>query len=1586
MSREDTLQELLDDTRWRDALTQLDISEISEGDRAEVVPVIMRLLFGLMLERRGRARGADRRAAVLSAFGGCTDEELSLLVELMLQPIMPSGIQHTEPFLIRTVPQDVSEKQQIGFLTLLGDVVKQLGSRLVPRWPVLLQALLDILGSAQMRASAGKNDEILRESEEAEDESDTEEVNDAEGASRNTKTIRSLGLKRFADFFRCPVDFNFAPYMPQVFEAIISPRLPKLDQENTQAPSALLELFHVWTLRKDHVRLLVQYDSLTLPKVYDCLVASNVKPAVISKVLDIVENILSLCIEAESLREDVLKPHISVLLADLSTLVERTKGITSVADNLGRRQIAILSQIAPYLTDATQASALLLLFFPLLRKPAKLIPEKVKADLATILCCLFPLVPELADEQTDTSKKTFSALSQLFQVLRSRQARIALVDAFRALARVQPSLSDLAELMDSLNAFSQKRIDEPDFDRRLAAFASFNEDIYKTLPPQHWLPVLYNMLNFIQDPDELTIRNNAALSMKRFVEVLSDETRAHEAAWVKVLYPGIRNGLRSKNELVRAEILGVLSYAVLKCETVPSLQEMRPLLANGDEEANFFNNIHHVQIHRRTRAMRRLGEYCDEGILRSVTLTEIFVPLLGNYIQSSISIDHTLVNEAISATGHMARKLTWGAYYALVQHYLKLAKLKNTSERVYIRALVAVLDSFHFEMVDQVQEQAIPDEDDEDGEQGGVDEEQGPEPTLVIPVQTSRIADAVSNRLLPKLLQHLESRDETEDTLRIPVAIGIAQIAKHLPDNTREMQIGKLLTVLSQILRSKSQETRDLTRETLCRIIVNLGPSYLPLLLRELRVALTRGPQLHVLAFVTHALLVHVTNGEHAERFTILDDCVNDVAHISAEVIFGESGKDVQHEDFKTKMREVRSSASKALDTFSIIAKFITPPKMSALLLPVRNIMKETETLRILQQIDDLLRRVAGGLNANQHLQPADLLVLCHTLISQNARFLKSVPIPRKKHGKHVDAIVQTKRKADDMVDHYANNSFRCVAMGQPQILPRLTCMVRRFVAFGLELFITAHRRNRFNFEERAIISRLESMVPVIGNALYSDRLEVILPALKAAAAIAKCPLSSTEKTLPVCIRQMIDIIRQAGTTEADVVQTALKSLSTVLRNQPMAQIKEQDLAYLLELISPDIEDVNRQAAVFAMLRAIVARKFVVPEIYDVMDKVAEVMVTSQSPQVQELCRGVLLQFLLDYPQGKGRLRNTMSLLAKNLSYVYESGRKSVMELLGAIIAKFDADLLREYADMMFVALVMVIANDESAKCREMASELIRVLFTRLADTQRNVVMSHLHAWAAQHDRPQLARVSFHVSGILVELLQDDISPYLPTMSEDLNAALRHSQRSLDSVAPESASTDSVEWQAPYHALLVAAKIVKVSSRSLDTMAWGPVVEHLLFPHAWVRSAACRLLGHLFAASPVAAPQEGDLPLSRGSMEDIAKKLCLQMRSPNLDEALSVQIVKNLFYVGKCFYAMDVPLSAVDSSGDNVPEEGADDEEEEEDDDDDEAPKDENATGKHPLRWLFSKLSHQARHAHIARRNRSSSQVRATLLLCPAFR
>ena len=222
-------------------------------------------------------------------------------------------------------------------------------------------------------------------------------------------------------------------------------------------------------------------------------------------------------------------------------------------------------------------------------------------------------------------------------------------------------------------------------------------------------------------------------------------------------------------------------------------------------------------------------------------------------------------------------------------------------------------------------------------------------------------------------------------------------------------------------------DLRDLTRDTLCKISVMLGPSYLPIILGEMRGALIRGPQLHVLAYVTHALLAHVMKGDNVEAFRNLDNCVEDVAHISCEVIFGEPGRDVQSEGFKTKMREVRSSGSKGFDSLGLIAKFISPPKISSLLKPLRAIMQETETLKVMQKVDDALRRIAGGLNSNDHLVPKELILVCHTLISQNSKLQKqAVKVERKRKRAKDHAIVEPKGHTGSADGHFTINSFRC--------------------------------------------------------------------------------------------------------------------------------------------------------------------------------------------------------------------------------------------------------------------------------------------------------------------------------------------------------------------------------------------------------------------------------------------------------------------------------------------------------------------------------------------------------------------------------
>ena len=171
----------------------------------------------------------------------------------------------------------------------------------------------------------------------------------------------------------------------------------------------------------------------------------------------------------------------------------------------------------------------------------------------------------------------------------------------------------------------------------------------------------------------------------------------------------------------------------------------------------------------------------------------------------------------------------------------------------------------------------------------------------------------------------------------------------------------------------------------------------------------------------------------------------------------------------------------------------------------------------------------------------------------------------------------------------------------------------------------------------------------------------------------------------------------------------------------------------------------------------------------------------------------------------------------------------------------------------------------------------------------------------------------------------------------------------------------------------------------------------LLYPHKWVRTAACRLLGTFFAASPVAAPlsvenladveggnagtQEEGTPFSISWTRQVANALALQLKSENLDEPLGTQVVKNLFFVGKC-----LAVAAIEAGHGNEPTtvpadegkeiaDGIEEDSGEEDDVDEKSVENEDKSTQNLLPWLFSKLSFQARASHIARQNRKTKTV-----------
>lgn len=1491
---EEPLENLLVDSKFRDELARLRLGVDSQDyalaardseatgktrvvvieptHRDEALPVIIRLLYGVITSRRGRSSNSQgqgaRKQAVLSALNGCSESELGVLVDLMLEPF-------------GSTVEDVGKvpgRQQMGFLSLLTDVIRYLGPQLGSHWSRLVNTTISLVANAQERLTVSN---IVTEDA---DEGEEGEGIEAEKGMAPLRNIRSIGLKRLVQFLRSPVTFDIKPYLPIIFKSIISPRLDKLEVENTQAPSGTLDLIATLAGEPDLAKQLTALDDRTLPKAFACMTAVKVKPAVVLRVFDILESLLPEDDDQEITKE-VLLPHIRVLIDNIIGLVASIK--SSQNDDITRRLLGILSRLSTIVEDGTQAQQLATLLAPMLRH--KQTPEKAKTNILATLQRLYTISPDFADPSSKFFYQSYDLISSLFQTLFFSTSRRALVSTLETFIAVDKSLEKSIKLVADLNAYSTRRLEEPDFDRRLSAYEEINDAEIESLPSniRAWLPILRTALFFLNEPEELSIRTNASAVLQKFVTLIGDSSEGpYVEALQTIILPGLKRALKSKQELVRNEALLAIAHGVKTCEGVPELTEMRPLLAHGDDEASFFTNIAHIQVHRRTRALRRLRDIVAEPttVIRESSLTSIFLPLLEHIIAGATDVtDHHLINEAIQTVGGLARELRWGKWYGLIGRYMKLGigSGKTGQQKYYVRSVAAVIDGFHFELSEGMEVGKGGDErDEENGDEEEEDEEV--EKKEVEGTSPEKITAILLNKLLPSLSRFVSGKDETDSAIRVPLALGIVKIAHALPRSSSDIEVLRVITNVAQILRSKDQDTRDITRETICKIAIYLGPEWLVRIIKELEIALPRGPQKHVLAVTTHTILVQATT-QAADRFINLDDAVELAVQVTAEVIWGESGKDVATEGFKTKMREVRGATSRGFDTFQLLSQLVSPSKIGAVLSPLREVMHASQAVKPMQQVDEALRRISLGLNANSLLGPQELLSLCYSLISGNSSYLKA---KRKavRPTETPDAFkVVMKRDVKKEDDFYPANAHK-------------------FVMFGLDLFVTAFRRGKFDFDDVDILARLGPMVNAIGNTLYSPATNVLLLSLKATAAIARCPVPQVEPALHVFINNIFKVIKHAGgTAESEVAQTALKTLAVILRDYKSSEVSENQLRYLIEVINPDLEEPERQSSIFTILRSIITRKFVVPEIYDLMERVSSIMVTSQSTQVQELCRGSVMAFLLDYPQGKGRLKSQMTFFAQNLQYTYEAGRLSVMEVLFAVFEKFSEALIEEYAGMFFVALVVVRANDDSEKCRVAAGELLKLLWRRLDDAERAKMAEVVKSWVAKRNENEtLAGAAMGVLGLLVETGENG----LEEVTNVIEPVLSESAARLQEAEEEDEIVD-LDYTLPHQTFSTTAKLVLATPSSSSALPWSDIVPHLLFPHDYVRYDTAKLLSNLFAngseGSAVCEMLGDELCL------DIARKGCLVLKGNRGDSGewiigsgkLADEIVKVLWNISK---------------------------------------------------------------------------------------
>ena len=1408
---------LLDNALMRDEMAtywSLDAenSGVQTADRAYCMPVLLRLLYGRLVSKathgRGKGEQENRRRTIVQLLASFEDTDIAEFISIAL----PNQTSINPPETGCSNVGNISDLSSIRRLSGALNVVK---------------ALLETMGNRLEYSASRVVEAILLCSKYASIDPDQSQLQTNFRLS-SVKSMRQKCLKclQLVAEKLSPEVLN--PYMTRIYSEIVGPRLVNLSVETAQAISTTLRLFAAWMRSTKTLPFLVDYQPNVLASISCCLEETSSIDAVRLFVIEEIFLPLFTTLEAARTREEnkkdsskaleerVLSACSEPLFRSLSHVLKHTSN-----KNILQSGIQLVDTAAGVIGHTTQAHALVHTSITLLNQPAAKVGHQAKDGLLRILKNYLPATkPTL---EPNTVNLLYNTLSRLFGYFRDRHGRLNLLEAFQAFAVDEVDLQRVVVICQGLNSFSSRKIEEPDFDERLRAFSSIKDEAFPKFSFRQWRPLIYNFLYFIEDTEEIAIRNQAAASLRWFIDqspsIANDSMVDIHEHFREILLPSLRKGVSEESEIVRVEYLGVMAHLITHSPQWHEVNDLVPLLADGDDEASFFSNVLHIQQHRRLRALRRLRERASTVGFQSVNTAHYLIPLLEHFVfvDHEDGASHNLSAECVNTIGALTLSLEWPQFRATFKKYSDHMKSKPEHLKRLIKLLGVMTDTLRNVATTLTTHS----------------KSQNPEHTSVLSKSLPgemKLAKDVCTVLVPPLTAYVHGKEESTVSLRVPVSISVVKLLTILPPDEIDQYLAPVLTDICNILRSQAQESRDSTRKTLAQISVLLGPRYFSFIMKELRTALSRGSQLHVLSFTMHSIL-----SETSRLYEVgdLDGALPQIVAVMVEDVFGRTGLEKEAEEYKSKMREVKSC--KSYSTMELVATKVTISKLVDLITPLQAILEKNMDLRTMNKSEELLKRVSAGLLQNEALADQRFLVLCHEIIHTT---YTGSDVQKTVRGNGYSAEIETATQPDE---HSRNCVPKDLSVYQ-KVLIRFVLNLMRGVLQKHEILMTP--------------PNLHGFLPVIGDAVVHADDDIKTSAMRLLTSVVRVPLKALERNAGIYVAECVNLVKNAPTTSTENAQIAYKLVSVILSHKPGVQVRESDLAFLLKRLIGDLENPDKQSMAFSFLKALLTRRVTIPEVYEAMDKVAGIMVTNHTKTIRDLARGAYFKFIMDFPQDKSRFVKQVGFLISNLDYKHSEGRQSVMEALHLLFTKVGEDLLQNIIGKCWIPLVMRLVNDDTSQCREMASALLRSSFERAGTSTKNSILKTLHIWLDQSLEPLLQMAAFQMYGLYLESPSSETSKVIETLQPKV----------MDTLHPNVRSPNPMNGESVYFALQTLAQICKMSPsqafHASSAPLWDAVRACLAFPHTWVRLSAAKLLGTLYADLVRAGSEAGmTLPL-----------------------------------------------------------------------------------------------------------------------------
>lgn len=701
------LSGLIDEEKFKTTLSGFELSSITAQQRSELIPFMLRVLYGKMLTKgvQKQLSAQLRKTLILRFLGQLEESEIMDFLQMAFgrfsaytdKPVDEVAKYARESYDPSAV---IAAKQLQRIVNLLELIRKEFAGKLTSDFQCYVLKLLLLVGSVAQEVINGEGKLVAA-----------------------YKNVKHSGLQTLVNYFGQLVDMEELwqeTQMNAICEVYLWPGIARLSQDSIHTPTPMLKLLLLWGgeprfqkwLKKSAPadKLPIMHHLMAL------LLNEKAKPNVKRALLQVVEHLLESAATEEYGAEalSIVHPHIPTIIQQLQNSWRHKKAGRQTLD---KRELNILTLITSHVEEPDTCELLLQVLLPIFTKQSASAAPETVVQLVTTLGNLLKRVSK--------PQNYLRQLAPLFEQVSALPARKLLCDLLADMAKqlhkeakqnpeispIAASLREWVRIVLLLNAWDKRWLEQPDYDRRLEALSELKqlaEKKDKKIDLQLGVLVVYNCFYMLRNDSDLGMRVNIGELLKPLLPLITLQLEVKEDLhfWLEdTVLPLLQRCMRDeKHEHARSEAIGLLGELARQCPAAHEiLKDLSPLTDKHDLEVDFFENMLHLQTQRHGRALQRLVNISG-GSWRTVppcarTLTQFLLPLATRYLMSERhSGKHTLVDAAIEAVGVMSEFLPWTQYQAVLRYYLQKLRHVHGQQKQCVRVVVRILDAFHFDL------------------------------------------------------------------------------------------------------------------------------------------------------------------------------------------------------------------------------------------------------------------------------------------------------------------------------------------------------------------------------------------------------------------------------------------------------------------------------------------------------------------------------------------------------------------------------------------------------------------------------------------------------------------------------------------------------------------------------------------------------------------------------------------------------------------------------------------------------------------------------------------------------------------------